>query len=88
MSSVSYMRDARDTTPDRDGRRRAQFHMGWRRAVAGEAMQVSALERLTWQNLGYRLGALFGATAPELIDAHYDWCVRQQAAAHPPKEND
>lgn len=84
MSIVSYTHDARDTTPDRDGRRRAQFHMGWRRAVAGEAMQVSALDRLTWQNLGYRLGALFGATTSELIDAHYDWCVRQQAAAELP----
>jgi exonuclease III len=84
MSIVNYTRDARDNTPDRDERRRAQFHMGWRRAVAGQTMQVSALDRLTWQNLGYRLGALFGATASELIDSHYDWCVRQQAAADAP----
>ena len=83
MAIVSYTYDARDTMPNRDGRRRAQFHMGWRRAVAGEAMQAPALERLTWQNLGYRLGALFGATSSELIDAHYDWCVRQQTARLP-----
>ena len=32
----------------------------------------------TWDNLGWRLGELFGETDDELIDVIYDGCVRQQ----------
>jgi hypothetical protein len=33
---------------------------------------------LTWNNLGWRLGYMFGPTSDEMIGAIYDWCVRQQ----------
>ena len=36
------------------------------------------LKTLTWDNLGYRLGKLFGETSDELIEKIYNWCVEQQ----------
>lgn len=88
MTVKPFAHDIRSTAPDQDGHRQAQFRMGWRQAALGEQMQPEALARLTWRNLGYRLGALFGATSPELIDELYGWCVRQQAASQAAEEHE
>lgn len=36
------------------------------------------LTNLTWDNLGYRLGRLFGPTSDELKQELFEWCVAQQ----------
>lgn len=71
--------DVRHTDPNEDSRRRTRFKQGWRDAIEGQKYGPGAMQRLTWQNLGYRLGKVFGETSPEQIGAMYDWCVRQQA---------
>ena len=72
------IKDIRSTEPNENGYRKARFHEGWKKAVAGERYSEETLKELTWQNLGNRLGALFGSTDPALIDQLYDWCVDQQ----------
>jgi hypothetical protein len=79
MNGMPFEVDIRYDDPNETGHREAQFREGWRRAVAGECYQEETLRRLTWNNLGYRLGKLFGATSADHIDQIYDWCVRQQA---------
>jgi hypothetical protein len=55
---------------------------GWNNATDGQQYGTKALNDLTWENLGYRLGCLFGDTNPKLIDQLYDWCVEQQSETH------
>ena len=78
MTKLTYEEDVRSTNPNETGHRRGRFKAAWKKAVRGESYGSQALKRLTWDNLGWRLGRLFGATDDELIDEMYDWCVRQQ----------
>ena len=70
--------DSRHQEPNATGHRRSRFREGWRHATAGKRYKDEALRELTWQNLGWRLGKLFGSTETGLVDALYDWCVDQQ----------
>jgi hypothetical protein len=70
--------DIRSTDPDQTGHRRARFRDGWREAAKGHYYPDEVLRALTWDNLGNRLGALFPAASPQLVDELYEWCVRQQ----------
>ena len=79
MNGIPFEEDIRDTNPNETGHREAQFHAGWRRAVEGQCYREATLRQLTWNNLGYRLGKLFGATSADHGDPIDDWCVRQQA---------
>lgn len=79
MDGLTFERDIRNTEPDETPYRKARFKVGWGEAVAGKAYTLETLADLTWQNLGYRLGRLFGPTPPELQDDMYDICVRIQA---------
>lgn len=74
------MTDVRSTDPDATAHRRARFKLGWKAAVTGAQYSQTTLEQLTWQNLGWRIGAVLGETAEDLIDEYYELCVRQQAA--------
>ena len=78
MNEPAFERDIRSTEPNETGHRRARFREGWRKAIEGEHYSETTLRELTWDNLGYRLGALIGDTSPKLVDELYDWCVRQQ----------
>jgi hypothetical protein len=78
MDGLSFERDDRDTDPDKSGHRRARFRDGWNNAVNGQQYGTKALKDLTWENLGYRLGCIFGDTGPDLVDELYVWCVTQQ----------
>ena len=40
-----------------------------------EELTEDTLEVLTWENLGYRLGWLFGETDEALMGDIYSWCV-------------
>jgi hypothetical protein len=67
-----------------DDRRFASCKSGWRAAVnCDEYVQV--FENLTWQNLGWRLGKLFGDVdgfddADERYREMFEWCVGQWRA--------
>ena len=78
MNELRFDRDIRSKDPDATAHRKARFREGWRKGAAGERYGEPSLTELTWDNLGYRLGALFSETSPELVDELYDWCVRQQ----------
>jgi len=61
-----YDRDERKIP---DVARATRFHTGWRDAVAslsGERGLYTDLRILTWQNLGYRLGRVFGDVPAEV----------------------
>jgi hypothetical protein len=59
-----------------DGRR-INFKQGWTRAVEGQEYE-EALGQLTWNNLGWRLGKLFGPTSDKQREEILDWCVEQR----------
>jgi exonuclease III len=76
-SGLDFEKDVRMTAPEQNYRK-GQFKSGWNKAVAGAEMDVEVLKNLTWQNLGWRLGMLFGDTSEELKEDLYEWCVNQQ----------
>ena len=57
FSQICYDRDAR-LRPD--NLRRGQFKAGWKAGAEGVRYKQDTLLRLTWHNLGYRLGAALG----------------------------
>lgn len=76
FSELTYDRD--DRSPP-DNRRRAQFKVGWenatlqRRSYTNETLNSV----LTWNNLGYRFGALLGKRSEEGINAVYDFFAQR-----------
>jgi putative restriction endonuclease len=70
FARLEYRRDKRRPP---DERRRGQFRAGWEDATKrGEVYAGGTLERLTWRNLGYRLGRHFGDQVEEQLDAAFD----------------
>ena len=76
IEDLEYETDRRQNITD--GRRR-NFKQGWTRAVEGQEYQ-DVLEELTWNNLGWRLGKMFGETPDDLREEILDWCVEQRNA--------
>jgi hypothetical protein len=74
----AYKTDGR-LDPDPDDERLDVFTRGWAKAVDPEQEDYgeTAFAKLSWHNLGYRLGLLFGETSPALKAELYTWCVRQ-----------
>ena len=58
---LSYERDIRKPP---DNRRRGQFRAGWFGTVSEETLK----QKLTWHNLGYRMGQRFGSQSDEQVD--------------------
>lgn len=75
--ALTYEEDDR-VFPDPDDQRLDVFKEGWRKANQGEEYAENAHKELSWHNLGWRLGKLFGETSNELKDGMYMWCVKQQ----------
>ena len=78
---TDYEDDERQENPGSD--RQGAFKRGWGAAVKGEEESSRynddpELKNLTWDNLGYRLGRLFGSTSPELKQELFEWCVDHQ----------
>lgn len=70
LDACVYARDERKAP---DAHRRSKFLVGWEDANQRQKVYTEeALERLTWKNLGYRLGQRFGALTPAEIDAVFD----------------
>ena len=78
---LDYEEDQRQENPGSD--RQGAFKRGWGAAVKGENESTRynddpELNNLTWDNLGYRLGRLFGDTSDELQQELFEWCIDQQ----------
>ena len=78
--ALTFETDGR-VVPDPEDQRLDVFKEGWRKATGGEEYGEHAHEELSWHNLGWRLGKLFGETATELQTEMYRWCVTQQREA-------
>jgi hypothetical protein len=66
--TLNRMRYDHDDRQPPDNLRRGQFKAGWKAAAAGVRYNEQTLVRLTWNNLGYRLGLAFGAQAVQDIE--------------------
>lgn len=64
--------------PEPGDDRIGSFKAGWTKAEQGKEFGPRALEGLSWHNLGWRLGMIFGETPTELKQEIYQWCVEQQ----------
>jgi hypothetical protein len=59
FAACVYDRDERKAP---DAHRQSKFLVGWKDATTQhKTYEAEALQRLTWKNLGYRLGQHFGA---------------------------
>ena len=74
MDCTTYEKDERNPPEEQ---RKIKFREGWNFAIAGGIYKSEkTLKSLKWENLGYRLGKLFGETPPDLIDGIFDWCAK------------
>jgi hypothetical protein len=81
MDGAEFQEDVRE---DADDRRHARFRTGWNDAIEGKTYRPQAPHRLTWQNAGNRVGALFGECSDEEIGRAVVGLV--DARKFPPKE--
>lgn len=81
MDGLDYREDVRHTEPNETQERKLAFRRGWTHAVSEsrEPYGHEALEELTWQNLGYRLGRILGDASVEDRERTYELCVQIQA---------
>lgn len=75
--------DVRQTNPGSD--RQGAFKRGWTAAVKDLSGDESSKysegpppEEITWDNLGYRLGSIFGETDGDLRQELFEWCKEKQ----------
>ena len=61
-----------------NGDREGTFHRGWREAIEDGPYNEGTLNNLSWQNLGNRLGCLFGDVPKEMRDELMFWAERQR----------
>lgn len=85
IDGLTYEKDLRE---EPDSGRQAPFKKGWSRGVASddngdesgseeECSPDNMADRLTWWNLGYRLGRLFKETSLPLVEEMYQWSTKQ-----------
>jgi hypothetical protein len=78
MNGLTYTKDIRYTDPDESPNRLARFKVGWDRGADNYIYGEDALDELTWENLGNRLGAILCDAPPELQEELYAVCVNIQ----------
>jgi putative restriction endonuclease len=70
LSQFEFNVDARNP-PDK--RRRGQFKVGWNDStIHGGTYDERSLKRLTWRNLGYRLGKIYDVRDEGDIEETYE----------------
>ncbi|MDY6994104.1 MAG: HNH endonuclease [Pseudomonadota bacterium] len=75
LSEIKYDVDIRKLP---DNFRRERFKLGWEDfTIRGKVYAENTLKRLTWQNLGYRMGNHFGGKLPDEI-----YCIYEQFSNH------
>lgn len=60
-----------------DSDRERTFHQGWQDAIDNGPYGEGKFNKLSWQNLGNRLGCLFGDVPDEMRDELMFWAERQ-----------
>ncbi|XVH33889.1 hypothetical protein ACNS7O_18965 (plasmid) [Haloferacaceae archaeon DSL9] len=88
LDGLTYSKDQR-VFPDPKDDRLGSFKAGWTNAENGKEIGSTALDSLSWHNLGWRLGMLFNDASGELKREIYMWCVKRQLEAadeHPSTE--
>lgn len=82
-----------DERNEPDTNRLGAFKRGWRDAVQRSTRySLETLSRLTWQNLGYRMGERFGSVGEATIDRVFEalasrWHSQMDAASGEPTSN-
>jgi hypothetical protein len=66
-----------DNRADPDDARQRQFIVGFHQALAGRTYTAKTLKMLTWNNLGWRLGRIYGAGGEAIVDELWSRSVRQ-----------
>lgn len=61
-----------------DKDRERTFHRGWEDAIEEGSYSEGTFNKLSWQNLGNRLGCLFGDVPVEMRDELMFWAERQR----------
>ena len=61
-----------------DKDRERTFHRGWKDAIEDGPYSEGTFNKLSWQNLGNRLGCLFGDVPVEMRDELMFWAERQR----------
>ena len=61
-----------------DKDRERTFHRGWEDAIEEGSYSERTFNKLSWQNLGNRLGCLFGDVPVEMRDELMFWAERQR----------
>ena len=80
LAILSYTTDARKA-PDKI--RRSRFHGGWSDATNYQkTYEPKTLKKLTWTNLGYRLGKQFGTRSEIEIDSLFDRFAEYYCETH------
>ena len=80
---LARLSDKPDVRKPPDERRRRQFRIGWHDTTErGKDYTADTLARLTWHNLGYRLGQHFGPQSPAEIDRAYEVAAREYAQSN------
>lgn len=74
-ATLAYEEDVRKPL---DSDRERTFHRGWRDAVRDGPYGEETYNQLSWQNLGNRLGCLFGDVPDEMKDELMFWAERQR----------
>lgn len=82
--------DVRRENPGSD--RQGAFKRGWTAAVKDLADNEASSkyaegpppDQLTWDNLGYRVGSIFGETDDDLRQELFEWCKEKQKREREP----
>lgn len=74
-SILMYNEDVRKPL---DRSRERTFHKGWNDALDEGPYSEGTFNSLSWQNLGNRLGCLFGDVPDEMRDELMFWAERQR----------
>jgi hypothetical protein len=82
LQAFAGFRYATDEREPPDNLRRGQFRAGWGDAADRKQEYTdSTLSRLTWHNVGYRLGQRFGPQPPEEIDGAFNVLAERYGGA-------
>lgn len=75
---ASFAASIEDVRRPGDALRKVTFRTGWKHSASQDRANYSSqsLKKLTWQNLGYRLGMELGGKPDEWVDAAYEHALR------------
>jgi len=78
VSNDALMAYEDDQRKPLDSDRERTFHRGWNDALDSGAYSEGVFNTLSWQNLGNRLGCIFGDVPTEMREELMFWAERQR----------